>query len=114
MPETPMTDAEFRQLCMRTLAEHDTRHADHEARMATHEAAMAKMDRQYEKLLEVQLDLARSHDEHEGKMEQLRRMQQGLRRGHEEHAERMAHLEMILDAIKELLRERRNGGKNSG
>jgi hypothetical protein len=75
-----MTDDEFRQLVQRTLGEHDSRHADHEARMA-------RMDRQYEKLLEVQLDLARSHDEHEGKMDMLR---------------------ATLDAIKELLRERRN------
>lgn len=60
-----MTDDEFRQLCMRTLAEHDTR-------MAAHEARMAKMDRDYDKLLEVQLQLARSHDEHEGKMDQMR------------------------------------------
>lgn len=81
MPDTPMTDAEFRQLVMQTLAAH-------EARMAAHDAAMAKMDRQYEKLLEVQLDLARSHDEHAGQMALLR---------------------ATLDAIKELLRERRNG-----
>jgi hypothetical protein len=72
--DTPrMTDDEFRQLCMRTLAAHDAR--------------MARMDRQYDKLLEVQLELARSHDEHEGKMEQMR---------------------LTLDAIKELLQERRN------
>ena len=77
MPDTPrMTDDEFRQLVSRTLGEHDTR-------MAAHEAAMAKMDRQYEKLLDVQLDLARSHDEHEGKMDQLRRMQARLERNHE-------------------------------
>lgn len=79
--DTPrMSDDEFRQLVMRTLGAHDSR-------MAAHEAAMAKMDRQYDKLLEVQLDLARSHDEHAGKMEQMR---------------------LTLDAIKELLQERRN------
>jgi len=44
MPETPMSDDEFRQLVQRTLGEHDSRHAAHEARMAAHEAAMAKMD----------------------------------------------------------------------
>ena len=80
MANTRMTDDEFRQLVQRTLAEHDTR-------MAAHEAAMARMDRNYDKLLQVQLDLARSHDEHEAKMEQMR---------------------LTLDAIKELLRERRN------
>jgi hypothetical protein len=78
--DTRITDDEFRQFVMRTLGEHDTR-------MAAHEAAMAKMDRQYDKLLEVQLGLARSHDEHEGKMDLLR---------------------ATLEAIKDLLRERRN------
>jgi hypothetical protein len=73
-PDVPrMTDDEFRQLVMRTLASHDTR--------------MARMDRNYETLLEVQLDLARSHDEHEGKMDLMR---------------------ATLEAIKDLLRERRN------
>jgi hypothetical protein len=80
MADTRMSDDEFRQLVQRTLGEHDTR-------MAAHEAAMTKMDRQYEKLLEVQLDLARSHDEHEAKMDLMR---------------------ATLDAIKEILRERRN------
>ena len=81
MADTPrMSDDEFRQLVSRTLGEHD-------ARMTTHEAAMARMDRNYEKLLQVQLDLARSHDEHEGKMEMMR---------------------ATLEAIKDLLRDRRN------
>ena len=103
-----MTDDEFRQLVQRTLGAHDSRHAAHEARMAAHEAAMAKMDRQYEKLLEVQLDLARSHDEHEGKMEQLRRMQASQQRTQTLQAETMAQMQLTLDAIKEILRERRN------
>ena len=84
-----MTDDEFRQFVSRVLAEHDSRHAAHEARMAAHEEAMARMDRNYEKLLQLQLDLARSHDEHEGKMELMR---------------------ATLDDIKEMLRERRNEG----
>lgn len=94
MADNPMTDDEFRQLVQRTLGEHDARmaaydtaHADHTARMAAYDARMAQMDRNYDKLLEVQLDLARSHDEHEGKMDMMR---------------------ATLDAIKELLRERRN------
>ena len=89
MPEPRMTDDEFRQLVQRTLAEHDSRHAAHDARMVAHEAAMAKMDRQYDKLLEVQLDLARSHDEHEAKMDMMR---------------------VTLNAIKALLDERRRNG----
>jgi len=89
MPDHRMTDDEFRDLVRRTLGEHDSRHAAHEARMAAHEAAMAHMDRQYDKLLEVQLDLARSHDEHEAKMDLMR---------------------ATLDAIKELLDERRRNG----
>lgn len=73
-PDTPrITDDEFRQFVMRTLGEHDAR--------------MARMDRQYDKLLEVQLDLARSHEEHEGKMDMMR---------------------ATLEAIKDLLRDRRN------
>ena len=84
-----MTDDEFRQFASRVLAEHDSRHAAHEARMAAHEEAMARIDRNYEKLLQLQLDLARSHDEHEGKMELMR---------------------ATLDDIKEMLRERRNEG----
>jgi hypothetical protein len=102
MPDpTPMTDDEFRQLVSRTLGEHDTR-------MAAHEAAMARMDRQFEKLLDVQLDLARSHDEHEGKMDQLRRMQASQQRTQTLQAETMAQMQLTLDAIKEILRERRN------
>ena len=81
MPDpTRMSDDEFRQLVSRALAEHDTR-------LAAHEARMAQMDRNYDKLLEVQLDLARSHDEHEMRMDMVR---------------------ATLEAIKDLLRERRN------
>lgn len=103
-----MSDNEFRQLVQRTLGEHDSRAAEHAERMAAHEARMAGMDRQYEKLLEVQLDLARSHDEHEGKMDHLRRMQASQQRTQTLQAETMAALQLTLDAIKEIVRERRN------
>ena len=94
-PDAPrMSDDEFRQLVMHTLGEHDTR--------------LARMDKQYEKLLDVQLDLARSHDEHEGKMDQLRRMQAAQQRTQTLQAETMAQMQLTLDAIKEILRDRRN------
>ena len=116
MPDaTRMSDDEFRQLVMRTFREHATRHTEHAERLARydqlheeHVARMARMDRQYEKLLEVQLDLARSHDEHEGKMDQLRRMQASQQRTQTLQAETMAQMHLTLDAIKEILRERRN------
>lgn len=50
---------------------------------------MAMADLSDDTLLDVQLDLARSHDEHEGTMDLLR---------------------ATLDAITELLRARRNSG----
>lgn len=71
--ESRISDDDFRQFVMHTLMEHDAR--------------MARMDRNYEKLLDVQLDLARSHDEHETHLQTLR---------------------ATLEAIKDLLRERHN------
>ena len=91
---TPMSDDEFRQLVMRTLGEHDAR--------------MARMDRQVEKLLDVQLDLAQSHDEHDGRMDQLRRIQARLQRSHDAHEGTMELMRATLDAITDLLRDRRN------
>jgi hypothetical protein len=95
--ETPMSDAEFRLWCIQTFQ---------------------RWDRQYDQLLEVQLDLARSHNEHEAKMEQIRleaRMEQmrltlsALVRSHGEHEAKMDLMRVTLDAIKDLLeRERRN------
>jgi hypothetical protein len=73
-PDTPrITDDEFRQFVMRTLMEHDSR--------------MARMDQQYEKLVEIQLEHASRQDEHERIMDTMR---------------------ATLEAIKDLLRERRN------
>ena len=65
MDETPMRDEEFRHWVIQ---------------------AITGMDRQVEQLLEVQLDLARSHDEHAAKMDLM-------------HA--------TLDAIKDLLEQQR-------
>lgn len=82
--------------------EHVARMAAHEARMAAHEARMTHMDRQYDKLVQIQLDLAQRHDDHHDRMAALERLQQ---RQHET----LEQMRLTLDAIKELLRERRNG-----
>src|SRR5262245_30831215 len=111
-----MTDAEFRQWCMQAFARMDREHAEHVTRMtrmdrdaaerhAQHAERLIRMDAQYAKLLEVQLDLARTHDEHESLMEAMRiRQDQDATR----HAAEMAELRRILDAIKDIL-ERGNG-----
>ena len=83
------------------LRQHDARMARYDQLHEEHVARMAKMDRQYEKLLEVQLDQARSHDEHIARMDEL----QSLQRSQTETLEQMR---LTLDAVKEILRDRRN------
>jgi hypothetical protein len=84
--DTPMSDAEFRHWVQMTFL---------------------RMDRQYDKLLEVQLDLARSHDEHEARMEQMRLTLSALVRSHDEHEAKMDLMRVTLDAIKDLLEQQR-------
>jgi len=75
-----------------------------------HDARMARLDRNYDKLVEVAADVAETNDRLEDQMHRLGRTQRDIARLLEGQAERITQNEEMLRQLIEMQR-RRNGGQ---
>jgi chromosome segregation ATPase len=82
-----------------------------------HDARMARLDRNYDKLVEIAADVAETNDRLEDQMHRLGRTQRDIARLLERQEERITQNEVRITQNEEMLRQliemqrRRNGGQ---